>query len=119
MSEKAILTCALTGVLTDPSMGNIPVERWDNPNPVHVGSPRTILTKPIRNSNLLVKAIVPQHERKSYDESLQGSWTQFVTALGGRLEILCPNLSRELETLDLGQSDHLPIFEGVLARNTE
>lgn len=25
MSDKAILTCALTGVLTDPSMGNIPV----------------------------------------------------------------------------------------------
>ena len=25
MSDKAILTCALTGVLTDPSMANIPV----------------------------------------------------------------------------------------------
>jgi len=25
MSDKAVLTCALTGVLTDPSMGNIPV----------------------------------------------------------------------------------------------
>ena len=25
MSDKAILTCALTGVLTNPNMGNIPV----------------------------------------------------------------------------------------------
>lgn len=98
------------------SNGNTPVERWDNPRPVHIGSPRTILTESICNSDLLIKAVVPRHERKSYNDSLEASWGQFLTAFGMRLERVTPNLSQELDTLDLGRVDHLPVLEGALAR---
>lgn len=84
------------------SRGNVAVGKWNNPKMVHCGSPRTILVESIPKTKLLVTAIVPKHERKSYNESLVANWIKFLTAFGIRLKTVTPDLSRELEELDLG-----------------
>lgn len=94
--------------------GNTPVRRWYNPTPVHLGSPRTILAESISGSSLLVKAVVPEHERKSYNDTLVASWNKLLNAFSRRLRAIAPNLDLELTSLHTEEVEHRPALDGVL-----
>lgn len=84
----ALLESGVTDLRMDAIIlcqGDECIERWDNQEPVHVGSSRTTLTRQIEPLGLSVKAIVPGHERKSYQDSLELTWVDFLKALEARL----------------------------------
>ncbi|MFH1118151.1 MAG: MraY family glycosyltransferase [Pseudomonadota bacterium] len=93
--------------------GDTLVGKWENLAPVHRGGPRSALVDQISAGGLLVKAIVPHHERASYNVTLKASWCGFTAAWGKRLEEMgrTRELALELETLDLGVPGRSPLLD--------
>ncbi|MFH1113735.1 MAG: hypothetical protein V1792_07415, partial [Pseudomonadota bacterium] len=84
--------------------GDVLIGKWENPDPVHKGGSRTVLTEQIPAAGLLVKAVVPKHHRASYNDTLNATWCGFIAAWSQRLDEMgrTRELALELETLDLG-----------------
>jgi UDP-GlcNAc:undecaprenyl-phosphate/decaprenyl-phosphate GlcNAc-1-phosphate transferase len=61
------------------------IKRWDNADRVHPDSERSVLLKEMSAIGISVKAVLPQHERSSFQESLESTWMEFLTDLEARL----------------------------------
>jgi hypothetical protein len=81
--------------------GDTCVGRWDNTDRAHPQSTRSIVTKGLKSVGLSVSFIVPHHERKSYQESLQAAWLEFLNNFEVRVRELTPgsDLAHELHTV--------------------
>lgn len=74
---------------------------WVNPQPVHLGRPRTDGEWFLGPNGHVVKWSIPVHDSPAYQETLQLSWHRFITAVNIRMFELAEVHSGEWAALDL------------------
>jgi UDP-GlcNAc:undecaprenyl-phosphate GlcNAc-1-phosphate transferase len=116
----ALLESGVTDLRMDAvilSQGDECIKRWDNEEPVHVGANRTTLTREMETLGLSVKAVVPGHERKSYQDSLESTWVDFLKALEARLVRMArvSEVHLKAHPSDHGVKHHFILSDGSVA----
>lgn len=79
----------------------VSVRTWVNPQPVHLGRPRTEGEWFLGPNGHVVRWCIPLHDSPSYQETLQLSWHRFITAVDVRMFDLAEVHSGEWAALDL------------------
>lgn len=61
------------------------VRHWISPSPLHPGSSRVSLVREFRESGLALRALIPLHERKSYQDHIEHTWARVLEICEKRL----------------------------------